>query len=94
VDDRARAYRLGGDEFCVLVPAGSAEADRIESAALEALSEGGHDDGVAASSGRVEFPAEAATFSQVMAVADARLYDDKAERRAARPASGHRGAEA
>ena len=79
--DGARAYRLGGDEFCVLVPAGSPDLEQIESAATEALTENGDDYAVAASSGKVIFPAEGRTFAQVMSVADARLYADKAQRR-------------
>ena len=81
VRDGARAYRLGGDEFCVLVPAGSPDLGKIERAAAGALRERGDDYSVAASSGKVIFPAEGTTFAQVMSVADARLYVDKAERR-------------
>jgi two-component system cell cycle response regulator len=79
--DGARAYRLGGDEFCVLVPAGAPDVTRIERAATEALSEAGEDYTVTASTGKVFFPAEGTTFAQVMSVADARLYADKAARR-------------
>jgi predicted signal transduction protein with EAL and GGDEF domain len=79
--DGARAYRLGGDEFCVLIPAGSPDFAKIEHAATHALREQGADYSVAASSGKVIFPAEGTTFAQVMSVADARLYTDKAERR-------------
>jgi two-component system cell cycle response regulator len=79
--DGARAYRLGGDEFCVLVPAGSPDVEQIERDATEALRERGDDYAVAASSGKVIFPAEGRTFAQVMSVADARLYADKAQRR-------------
>jgi diguanylate cyclase (GGDEF)-like protein len=79
--DGARAYRLGGDEFCVLVPAGAPNIARIESLAAHALVEQGDDYSVAASSGKVIFPAEGSTFAQVLSVADARLYTDKAERR-------------
>jgi two-component system, cell cycle response regulator len=79
--DGARAYRLGGDEFCVLVPAGSSDVELIERAATDALREKGTDYAVAASSGKVIFPAEGRTFAQVMSVADARLYSDKAQRR-------------
>jgi two-component system, cell cycle response regulator len=81
IGEGARAYRLGGDEFCVLVPAGSPDLAQIEGAAASALRVRGADYSVSASSGRVIFPAEGATFAQVMSVADARLYADKAERR-------------
>jgi two-component system, cell cycle response regulator len=79
--DGARAYRLGGDEFCVLVPAGAPDVGRIERAAKDALRETGEEYTVTASSGKVIFPAEGTTFAQVMSVADARLYGDKAQRR-------------
>ena len=79
--DGARAYRLGGDEFCVLVPAGAPNITRIEGLAAHALVEQGDDYSVAASSGKVIFPAEGTTFAQVLSVADARLYTDKAQRR-------------
>ncbi len=79
--DGARAYRLGGDEFCVLAPAGAPDLARIERRAAAALRENGDDYAVAASSGKVIFPAEGSTFAQVMSVADARLYADKAQRR-------------
>jgi two-component system, cell cycle response regulator len=79
---RARAYRLGGDEFCVLVPAAAPDPDGLADAALAALAESGEGYSVSASGGRVSFPAEGTTFSQVMSVADARLYEDKARRRA------------
>ena len=79
--DGARAYRLGGDEFCVLAPAGAPDLARIERRAAAALRENGDDYAVAASSGKVIFPAEGSTFAQVMSVADARLYADKGQRR-------------
>ena len=79
--DGARAYRLGGDEFCVLAPAGAPDLARIERRAAAALRENGDDYVVAASSGKVIFPAEGSTFAQVMSVADARLYADKGQRR-------------
>jgi diguanylate cyclase (GGDEF)-like protein len=79
--DGARAYRLGGDEFCVLAPAGAPDLARIERRAAAALRENGDDYAVAASSGKVIFPAEGSTFAQVMSVADARLYADKDQRR-------------
>jgi two-component system cell cycle response regulator len=82
--DGARAYRLGGDEFCVLAPAGAPDLARIERRAAAALRENGDDYAVAASSGKVIFPAEGSTFAQVMSVADARLYADKAQRRSQR----------
>jgi diguanylate cyclase (GGDEF)-like protein len=79
--DGARAYRLGGDEFCVLAPAGAPDLARIERRAAASLRENGDDYAVGASSGKVIFPAEGSTFAQVMSVADARLYADKAQRR-------------
>ena len=65
----------------MLAPAGSPDLEQIERAATEALTENGDHYAVAASRGKVIFPAEGRTFAQVMSVADARLYADKAQRR-------------
>jgi two-component system, cell cycle response regulator len=70
----ARAYRLGGDEFCVLAPATSAD---IESPARHALSEQGEGFAIAAASGSVRIPAEAGTATDALRLADQRMYAAK-----------------
>jgi diguanylate cyclase (GGDEF)-like protein len=78
---RAGAYRLGGDEFCVLAGGGELEARRVCSAAVDALSDvdGGFE--VSSSCGFVMVPHDAETTSAVLQIADERLYAEKARRR-------------
>jgi two-component system cell cycle response regulator len=77
----AEAYRLGGDEFCVLAVGDEIETRRVRSAAIEALSDvdGGFE--VGSSCGFVMVPRDAATPSSVLQAADERLYAEKARRR-------------
>jgi diguanylate cyclase (GGDEF)-like protein len=77
----ARAFRLGGDEFCVLAPSDEDEAQRLRDAAMEALSDldGGFE--VGSSCGLVMVPRDATTPSGVLQLADERLYAEKARRR-------------
>lgn len=77
------AYRLGGDEFCVLVQASAAEADRVSAAGREALTDHGRGFAVDASCGIVRIPTEAEDEGLAMSVADRRLYADKDARRGA-----------
>jgi two-component system cell cycle response regulator len=81
VGDSARAYRLGGDEFCVIVDGGELDARRTRGAALEALSEVTEGFEVGSSCGLVLIPAEAETSDAVLQLADERLYAQKARRR-------------
>ena len=62
VGDAGTAYRLGGDEFCVLLGAGA--GNHYASAAVDALSEHGVGFAITASRGRVELPAEAVTLTR------------------------------
>jgi two-component system cell cycle response regulator len=81
VGTSARAYRLGGDEFCVIADGGELDARRTRGAALEALSENTDGFEVASSCGLVLVPAEAETADAVLGLADERLYAQKARRR-------------
>jgi two-component system cell cycle response regulator len=69
------AYRMGGDEFCVLLGAGAGE--RTVSAAAAALSERGDGFAISASQGRAAIPAEATTPAEALRTADQRMYQDK-----------------
>jgi diguanylate cyclase (GGDEF)-like protein len=69
------AYRMGGDEFCVLLGADAGE--RAISAAGAALSERGEGFAISASQGRAAIPAEAATAAEALRLADQRMYQDK-----------------
>jgi diguanylate cyclase (GGDEF)-like protein len=75
VGPAARAYRLGGDEFCVL-GAGAARA-QLEAAATAALSEQGEGFSVTAACGLVVIPDEASDASEAMRLADQRMYARK-----------------
>jgi diguanylate cyclase (GGDEF)-like protein len=64
------AYRLGGDEFCVLVDANAEDALTRARAAL-------HDNGVTASTGSVLLGVEATDPTHALRLADTRMYADK-----------------
>ncbi len=75
VQPHGRAYRLGGDEFCVLADAG-ARAE-IELAAPAALAEHGDGFTVTASYGAVAIPSEARGSGDALLIADQRMYAQK-----------------
>jgi diguanylate cyclase (GGDEF)-like protein len=73
------AYRLGGDEFCVLADVKPAEVEAFLHATLEALTETGEGFTVTSSFGAVFLPDEASTPSDALRIADQRLYVQKRE---------------
>ena len=75
------AYRLGGDEFCVVVPLASDGAESVVQVVSAALSERGEGFEVTASFGSAVLPVEAGDVSRALAVADERLYAQKHHRR-------------
>lgn len=88
VDGLGRAYRMGGDEFCVLAPLpGGADPAALAARCADALA--GHGDGwaVSAAYGTVVLPAEYPEADGALALADERMYRDK---RATRPAEPRR----
>lgn len=78
---KGRAYRLGGDEFCLLAECTAAEVDAIIAGASAALSEGGEAFAIAASQGNVLLPSEAASVKEAMQLADRRMYANKVSER-------------
>ncbi len=71
------AYRMGGDEFCVLFK-GTAEAElEVSQACVVALSEEGPGFTIGAAHGEVSIPGEAREPSEVLRLADQRLYKRK-----------------
>jgi diguanylate cyclase (GGDEF)-like protein len=82
VDGHGDAYRLGGDEFCILIDRVGDEARPMIAAASEALSERGESFEIGASYGTCDLPREATTPSGALQSADKRLYADKHSRRA------------
>jgi two-component system cell cycle response regulator len=71
------AYRMGGDEFCVLLRDGTVQADAAAARCHLALAEHGRGFDVGASYGSVRLPAEATTTAQALQIADHRLYRQK-----------------
>jgi two-component system cell cycle response regulator len=81
VDGRGVAYRMGGDEFCVLVDCESEEPAAVASRAAFALDLGTQGFEVNAAHGLVLLPAEASNASDALRLADMRMYEDKERRR-------------
>jgi diguanylate cyclase (GGDEF)-like protein len=75
-----RAYRLGGDEFCVLVDGGGPKLESVIAAAVAALSDEGDGFDVTSSYGAVRIPAEAVEPRDVLQLADQRMYSQKDRR--------------
>jgi diguanylate cyclase (GGDEF)-like protein len=70
-----RAYRLGGDEFCILTELrGREPADGIAALGAQALSEEGEGFVIRASYGTVVLPDDARATSDLLATADLRMY--------------------
>jgi diguanylate cyclase (GGDEF)-like protein len=82
VTPRGTVYRLGGDEFCVLISARIADPHALFHEAREALSEQGGAFTVTAAAGAVEIPREAADPTQALRLADQHMYREKAASRA------------
>ena len=86
IGDAGAAYRIGGDEFCLLVT-GSAEAvDAVTKRATEGLTASNHGVEVSASWGAATVPDEAPNPAEAMQLADVRMYAQKESRRLAHPA--------
>jgi diguanylate cyclase (GGDEF)-like protein/PAS domain S-box-containing protein len=77
VGQRGVAFRLGGDEFCILAPMPDYEDEELIAACLEALSEQGEGFTVQASWGGVVVPDEAPDATSALVMADQRMYADK-----------------
>jgi two-component system cell cycle response regulator len=76
-----RAYRLGGDEFCVLASTDAAGVAAIVAASSRALTEHGTGFFITASHGLALLPLEAGDADAAMQIADQRLYGHKGSRR-------------
>jgi HD-GYP domain-containing protein (c-di-GMP phosphodiesterase class II) len=80
VAPHGRAYRLGGDEFCILAATRELPAEAICKAAEEALSDHGKGFEVGASWGKVLIPVEVVTATDALRLADKRMYSKKGMR--------------
>jgi diguanylate cyclase (GGDEF)-like protein len=76
-----RAYRLGGDEFCLLAECTAAEVEPLLAGAGAALHEHGEGFAIGASQGSVLLPIEADSVKAAMQLADRRMYADKVSER-------------
>jgi two-component system, cell cycle response regulator len=78
---RGTAYRLGGDEFCLVATVGSDDVESLIDRACEALTDVGEGFEIGSSFGAVMLPDEARDSSHVLQTADERLYAQKYSRR-------------
>jgi two-component system cell cycle response regulator len=74
------AYRLGGDEFCLLIRGDRPTFMERMSAASEALHESGEGFDIGSSSGTAIVPDEATNASDALRIADRRMYAEKGRR--------------
>jgi len=74
------AYRMGGDEFCVLIRASAAD-DSLVAGSVEALTERGPGFSIGAAHGEVSIPEEGSDSAAILQLADQRLYERKDQTR-------------
>jgi len=77
VGSRGGAYRLGGDEFCVLAPIGPDGMEPLVSAAAGALTEHGTGFRIDASYGTILLPSESQNVAEALRLVDQRMYAQK-----------------
>jgi diguanylate cyclase (GGDEF)-like protein len=75
------AYRLGGDEFCVLAAVDPDNTTPIVAAASQALSEHGGGFSISASYGAILLPQESQDVTEAMRLVDQRMYAQKTSAR-------------
>jgi diguanylate cyclase (GGDEF)-like protein len=83
LEGSAVAYRMGGDEFCVLAATDAKAGAAIAHRAASALCERGEAFAIDASYGVAHLPREASSASDALRAADQRMYQQKAERSSA-----------
>lgn len=83
-----RAYRLGGDEFCLLVPSALADDSPTVLEAVAALTEHGDGFSITASHGLASIPEEVTAAGDALRRADERMYARKRRRRAGQGGQG------
>jgi diguanylate cyclase (GGDEF)-like protein len=82
IEPHGLVYRLGGDEFCVIVTAPIADPHALFALAREALCESGGAFTIDAAGGAVEIPREATDSDAALRLADQRMYGEKPGSRA------------
>jgi len=80
LEGSATAYRMGGDEFCVLAEADASGGAAIARRAASALSEKGEAFTIDCCYGVANLPKDAASPSEALRLADQRMYERKAGR--------------
>jgi diguanylate cyclase (GGDEF)-like protein len=80
VEPRGTAYRLGGDEFCVLARGGFAEVADLRARTGAALCEKGEGFSIKSSCGVAVLPHEAPTAAEALRLIDVRMYEEKSSR--------------
>jgi diguanylate cyclase (GGDEF)-like protein len=83
VGEDGTAYRIGGDEFCLLLTCERERFDAVVREAAKALSKSDRGVEVSASWGGAMIPHEAGDPSSALQLADVRMYAQKESRRAA-----------
>jgi diguanylate cyclase (GGDEF)-like protein/PAS domain S-box-containing protein len=78
---RGDAYRMGGDEFCVLAQLRADGPDALAAAGQAALTEHGEGFEITASFGAACIPLDATTAAEALGTADQRMYARKGRRR-------------
>jgi diguanylate cyclase (GGDEF)-like protein len=77
VTGRGHAYRMGGDEFCIVARNDASAADLVVTGAAHALTEQGEGFSISAAFGSVLLPAEAGDPQDALRLADQRMYENK-----------------
>ncbi len=80
IEPYGHAYRIGGDEFCVLIASDGENGKLGIAAAAAGLSEADEDFTIEPSHGAARLPAEATDVSAAMHLADTRMYAQKDSR--------------
>ena len=74
---RGHAFRMGGDEFCVVFETAGESSDAIVRGAAAALSEQGDGFTVRCSYGAISLPEETSSAADALRIADQRMYASK-----------------
>lgn len=85
VEPEGRGYRVGGDEFMVLIGGGPEARDAVAKRAAEALTAEGKGFEISAAWGMAAVPEEADSPVEAMRLADVRMYAQKESRRVSAP---------
>lgn len=85
VQGRGLAYRMGGDEFCVVAPVRHEEGPSFVAGLAESLAENGEGFAISAAYGSVFMPAETQEALEALRTADGRMYMQK---QGGRPSAG------